>query len=256
MMNYTMFLYEVLLFILTATLILGVPFYEFFRKRMVSSERQIFSRRRVVKVTIINLGLNIAVYLIFLAMLIILLLKIQEINYQIILVSITFLIVTGLAFYGNGIYITSIVIEAFTLPELKKLNSFKIQFVATHLFHGPISHILIYSSYIIALFLLGLLDILTGKGSLIFIPYLMICGIVTGIMHALGQILNGTIPYQFLTSVILFILFLFFIYFKGSSLFGFSVASYFFSFSVAFLLSGLLYFFLKGRREIIRSLLG
>jgi hypothetical protein len=178
-----------------------------------------------------------------------LLLKAQRINTFNIIVLVLFFMVTGFSFYGNGIYITSVVLEAFTLPELKRLSSFKTQFVVTHLFHGPISHILIYSGYIIALFLLGILDMLTGQGSLRVIPYLLICGAIVGIMYALGQIFNGTIPYQFFTCLFSLIAFIAFLGFKQFSLFGFSIASYFFSFAITFLISSFVYYLLKGRKK-------
>ena len=245
-----MFIYELLLFVLTLTLVVGVPLYIFFRNRMVKSSKvQIHPRKRVLKITLINLSLNTIIYLIFLTMLITLLLKGHKIDLSVVITSILFLLITGLSFYGNGIYITSIVLEAYTLPELKSLSSFKTQFIATHLFHGPISHILIYSGYILALLLLGILDVLTGRGTLILAPYLLACGIVVGVMYAWGQIFNGTIPYQFLTCLFSLFALMIFLSLKQASLFNFSVASYFFGFAITFLLSGLVYFLLKGRNK-------
>lgn len=256
-MNYTMLLHELLLFTLTILIFFGVPLYAFFRRRMVGSQSvQIHNRRRVVKLTVTNILLNSIVYLILILILISLLHKSQFFDPFVLALIPAFLLVSGLTFYGNGIYITSIVLEAYTLPGLKRLNQFKTQFIATHLFHGPISHILIYSGYMIAFLLLTFLDFLTGPGTPNLAPYVLISGLIVGIVYAYGQVVNGTIIYQFLTGLGNLIIFDFVFNTRSIRLTDFTLASYFYSFSISFIMSAIIYFLIKGfEGKSVRDLL-
>lgn len=245
-----MFLHELLLFVLTLIMVVLCPLYIFFRKKMVTSQkRPIHSRKRVLKLILINLGLNSIAYSIFLSILITLLLEAPTINIFDIVISLLFLFVTGLIFYGQGMYISSITLKDFTLPELKSHSSFKTQLIATRLFHGPISHFLIFSGYIVALLLLGILDMSIAQGASGIIPYVLICGAIVGAIYTWGHIFNGALPYQFLTGLFSLAILLTFSKFTKQSLFDFSVASYFFACVITFLISGAVYYILVGRKK-------
>lgn len=164
-------------------------------------ERQHFSRRRVFHVTFTNILLNSFIGLHLFS------LFLYSYNQLIVplftnqLISLLFLVCAGLTFYGNGIYITSIILEAYTLPHLKSLKEFHTQFIATHLFHGPISHVLIYSGWPTCLLLLTLLN-----QTSIFPPVspelsviLAIGAGLAGFGYAVAQIYNKTAPYQIIT---------------------------------------------------------
>ncbi len=152
--------------------------------------------------TLANIFLISAVYMLFQIMFIsILHFKFPAASISI-LISSFFLLVTGLTCYGSGIYITSVVLEAFTLPNLRRVTAFKTQFIATHLFHSPISHFLIYSGYISALFSLALLELLSTFELLTNLP-ISLSAIPVGIIFAVAQIYNRTYPYQLVTSLFL-----------------------------------------------------
>lgn len=239
-----MYLHETLIIFLTTSLLVGTPIYMYLRKLMVNKPAlQGFKLSRVIKITSINVALNLIVFLIFLFMLVSVLNKQGIFNIETIMLSAAFFIVTGLTFYGSGIYITSVVLEAFTLPDLRRINSYKTQFIATHLFHGPISHILVYTGYIVALFLLSVLDISTGAGANITPSLMILCGITVGIIYSAAQAFNGTIPYQFITSTFtLFIFGLVCLTNVHAYLLDYSLSTFFVSFSVTFLTSCLIFF--------------
>lgn len=243
-----MFIYEQLIFLLTFLIAIGTPTYIYHRKKMVKAKSlQKFSKKRVFKVTLINLSINVAMYIFFLIMLLTILFKTPHTSRLIIMVAMSSLVVLGLSFYGSGIYVASITHKAFTLPELKNLESYKTQHIATHIFHGPISHVLMFSGYTIAFFLLSILDIFTGRGSLGIAPYIFGCGAVLGWFFGMSQIFNGSIPYQFLTSVATFMILLMYAQKTHHSIFRYSVATYFIGFSISFLLTALFYYFYRGR---------
>lgn len=122
-------------------------------------------------------------------------------SYQIVLALLLFMS-AGATFYGNGIYITSIILEAYTLPQVQRIREYRTQFIATHLFHGPISHVLIYSGWPIAMFFLSLLEL---GGSDVNYPVLILSigGMATAIAYSFGQIYNHTYQFQMLTNTIL-----------------------------------------------------
>lgn len=198
-----MLTYELSLIILSLLVLVGTPTYVFFRNKMVRHQivgKGGFTYRRVVTLTLTNIAVISTVYLFFQLMFI------SVLHFQFptsslsIFISILFLLTTGITFYGSGIYITSIVLEAYTLPHLTKVTAFKTQFIATRLFHGPISHFLIYSGFIFAFFLLAILEL--------FSPYVLkphlwvsLLGLPIGIIYALAQIYNKTYRYQLVVSL-------------------------------------------------------
>lgn len=191
-----------LLLLLPLGIIIGLPGYIFFRGGMVKSKKRVESctKKRVFKLTGVNLILNSLVTIYFLILFLILTSNIDlYTNYTDMCLAILFMMTIGITFYGNGIYVTSIVLEDYTLPDLRSTSEFKTQFIATHLFHGSISHILIYSGWLLIFLTLALLD-LSGIASpgLNTQNVLIIGGAIVGIVYALAQIYNGTSPYQFL----------------------------------------------------------
>lgn len=141
--------------------VLGVPSYIYFRNSMTNQSKSEadFSRRRVVKLTTINLFLNSLAMFYFLYVFYSISREIYVYNYFQTLTILVAIFAIFLTFYGNGMYITSIVLEAYTLPQIRHLPQFKTQFLATHLFHGPISHILIYSGWLIFFLCMAVLDL-------------------------------------------------------------------------------------------------
>lgn len=204
-----MLTYELSLIALSLLVLVGTPTYIFFRNKMVRRQTTGtggFTYRRVVTLTLTNIAVISTVYLFFQLMFISVLHFQFPTSSVAIFVSILFLLTTGITFYGSGIYITSIVLEAYTLPHLTKVNAFKTQFIATRLFHGPISHFLIYSGFIFAFFLLAILELLS--------PYILkphqwvsALGLPIGGIFALAQIYNKTYRYQLVVCIFCLIIF-------------------------------------------------
>ena len=241
---------EQLLFLLTFLISVCTPTYIYHRRKMVMAKSlQKFSKKRVFKVTLINLSINVTMYIFFLILLLSILFKTSDMSRLIVMVAMSSLVVIGLSFYGSGIYVASITHKAFTLPELKNLDSYKTQHIATHIFHGPISHVLIFSGYIIVFLLLSVLDIFTGRGSAGVTQYLWGSGAILGLFFGLAQIFNGSIPYQFVTSLVTFLIQLMYAQKTHHSIYEYSVATYFVGFSISFLLVSLIYYFYRGRHK-------
>lgn len=229
---------KVLLFLLTFSVVIGVPSYIFFREKMVKKPQnlRVHSRRRVVLLTAVNLALNLLVATFFSTFLLLILNRANFLfDQRLIALVLGYLLAMGLTFYGNGIYITSVVLENFTLPELRSLKAFKTQFIVTHLFHGPISHILIYSGWILVLLILSILDLhlpLSTPESQWLI--LLIAGGILGAFFSIGQIYNGTAFYQFLTGTISAYVTAYLLLVKQVSLSVVPITSYFVGFLISF----------------------
>lgn len=229
---------EFLLLLLPIAAIFGVPLYIFLREKMVRKKASNFSRKRVIKLTLVNFFLNTAVALYFLTLFSLIISRAFSLNFQNVFLATAFLTMICLTFYGNGIYITSIALEAFTLPQLRFNKQFKTQFIATHLFHGPISHVFIYSGWILALLFLSILDLANQPLTVTVSPYLMVlAGGVVGVYYAGAQIYNGTVPYQFITGIFSLLIFSATLMMFGLSLLDYPVSSFFFGFIVAFIIT-------------------
>jgi hypothetical protein len=242
---------ELLLLLLPVAILVGVPTYIFFREKMVKKPKTEsgYSKRRVVKLTMINFLLNTAACTYFLTLYILLVSRQPYLSPIILILGALLIFTVNLTFYGNGIYITSIVLEAYTLPQLKKIPFFVTQFVATHLFHGPISHIFIYSGWLLVFFMTAVLDIELEPTSLATFWFLLIpAGMLTGIGYAIAQIYNGSAPYQFLTGLFTLIVTGLLIFAKEISLANLTIGSFFLSLNIAFELSLLFYLFYLERK--------
>lgn len=194
-----------LLYLLTISVVVGVPVYLNFRERMVTNQKDIkkHSKRRVIKLTFINFGLNLVIALFFSTFMLLMLRKVGFVlNNTLMVLVISYFVIIWLTFYGNGIYITSIILEDFTLPQLKSIKAYGTQFIATQPFHGPISHTLIYSGWILVFLILSILNIYLPYTMQANRPiYILIAGGILGIFYAVGQIYNGTAIYHFFTAL-------------------------------------------------------
>lgn len=232
------------LLFLPPSLCLGLFVYIFFRERMAHerSSRRVYSRKGVLKITGLNFFLNLLAGLYFLTFLRVIVSQVRNFGLPETLFLFFYLFMNFVTFYGNGIYITSIVLEKYTLPEIKHLYEFKTQFIATHLFHGPISHILIYSGWYLTFFSLALIDLHLGIFQLNVPPQaLIIAGGITGLFYAFAQIYNGTAPYQFITGLVSMIVFDLAIILGNFNFLDFPVAAFFFGIGCLFNLTLFIY---------------
>lgn len=144
---------------LTITAIIATPVYFHFRGRMSRSHPQFhFSKKRVVKITTINIALLFIGFVQFLGLYLLAINRAGTFKIEYAVLSIFLIFIIGLIFYGSGMYITSIVLESYAIPELTKSDFFKTQLKAMKLFHHPMSHVLVFSGWMFAMLILAFLN--------------------------------------------------------------------------------------------------
>lgn len=158
-----------------------------------------YTKRRLFKLTTINLFFNSLISLYFFALFLLVARDFSVFDPFSFAGAILFFFALCLSFYGNGIYIASIVIDEYTSAELREEESFDIQFLATHLFHGPVSHVLMFAGFSLAFLAL---IFLSANGNAVEIgsrpEWIILAGAAVGLFHALSQIYNGNALYQFI----------------------------------------------------------
>ncbi len=209
-------------------MVVGIPVYMYFREKMTGDgflnylanyiprlsqkaqqlkeqRRDVYGRRRIFKLTGVNLGMNTLISMYALLLL-------TQIYPSYSSTSLILFVLFGfticLTFYGMGIYITAIVIEAYTKIDLHKTYAFKFELLGEHLFHGAISHLFICSGWIGVFVVLAIIDSVSGRQQTIslMLPLILLAGLA-GVISALGQIVNKTAFFQLVvSSVLLFVL--------------------------------------------------
>lgn len=237
---------EISLLLLSFEFVFGMPIFFYFRYRMSHNPNpEDFYRKRLFKLIFISFFIHTSIYLTFMLIFFSILDSGNFIlNPLFIILSAVFAAMGGATYFGGGMYITSVVMETFTLPELRKHPSFKTQFIINNLFHGPISHIFIFSPYIVGLTMLAVMD-LVFKPSVIVIPSIvLLTGIMLGFAFAVAQVLNHTAPYQGVTGVLCLLTFLIFEKIEnwqvGNSALGVYLLGFLISFLSTLLLSALI----------------
>ena len=200
-----MSLQEISLVGLSSLFTVAAPYFLYFRKKMSREKDPAkHSRSRIFKFISYNLLINSVAYIGFMVTFMSILSK-PHVAIQspyVIILSTLFLIAAAISFYGCGMYITAVIIETLTPPQFRKVPYLKRQFTVTNLFHGPVSHTLMFSGYIVAFALLCILDIVTGP-SLSSIPRLfLISGALLGLSVGYAQITNGSAPFQTITGIL------------------------------------------------------
>lgn len=236
-----------MLLTLSTTTFLGVPLYLYFREKMLLKKSKInYTRKRIIKLTLVNIFLTLFVTMQLLGVLIGILLRDSSYTVQAIFLSSLFILVICLVFYGAGMYISSIVIEAYTSPILRKHKSFLTQYAATQLFHGPASHILVYGGCVIALFVLSILDLARpNQTDALTAPIIIGLGMLTGIFFTASQIYNKTYLYQLIVVSICISLLSLLSFNKNINITFTPIFSFFFSFCIAFVIAISFYIWYK-----------
>ncbi len=197
----------------TICLVLGAPIFLFFRNRMTDGRKKPVkrTRERVLRITSIHLLIIFWIY----CMVFLFYLSIVGSNFifNSLTASMTILLIfsVSLIFYGGGIYVTSILLEDFTLPNVRDIPNFKTQFIATHLFHGPVSHILMCVGSYYSVFTLSLLDLMYSKTHSTQLNQNVILGlgIICGLAFSYAQIANRTFLFQILPISLCLILYVY-----------------------------------------------
>lgn len=246
---------EFVILTFTSFLVLGTPVLLYYRDKMTKArikKHSNYSKRRVVKITVINILLQFLAFLSFFSLYFFLISTSKVLKPEYILLSIAFFIVYALIFYGGGIYVASMVMEAYTIPELTKSEFFKTQLIAIKLFHHPISHVLVFSGGLFAMLTMVFLDISIGNLSPTNVPLLVFAGFLGGVFYAYSQIHNGTAIFQIPAGLICLILLASIFHFKSITLNQTTTGAYFLPFLIMFNLSLVIYILsLKKRHKKI-----
>lgn len=200
---------EFILLAFTTSFVLGTPVLLYYRSKMTKGrvkKHSNYSKRRILKITVINIIVLFLSFVEFLSLYYFLISSARDFKPQYIILSILFFIIYALIFYGGGIYVAAMVMEAYTIPELTKSEFFKTQLIAIKLFHHPISHALVFSGALFAMLIMVFLDISLRSLSPTDIPLLIFAGFLGGGFYAYSQIHNGTAIFHIPTGLICLIL--------------------------------------------------
>lgn len=246
-----MSLTEIILLGLTLTFFIGVPLYLGIRGRMTRQRftHSNYSKKRVIKLTILNILMMFVMLFLCLGLYISIISQINTLEVEYIIYSILLVIIIGLTFYGEGIYITSIVLEAYTIPELTKSEFFKTQLLALKLFHHPISHTLVFSGFMFVLLILAILESSISYKGPENLKTLLFAGGLGGIVFSFAQIRSSTAIFNLPASLICFILLLLNFQVRHQTLNHLTIGSYYLMFLAVFNLTTLSYVLTLKRRQ-------
>lgn len=208
-----------------------------------------YSKKRVIKLTVLNILMMFVMLSIFLALYVSIISKATTFEAEYIILSVLLVIIIGLTFYGEGIYITSIVLEAYTIPELTKSEFFKTQLVALKLFHHPISHILVFSGFMFILLILAFLESSIGSSNPQNLKTLLFAGALAGAVFAYAQIKSSTAIFNLPASLVCFVLLLLNFQISHQTLTHSIIGSYYLIFLAVFNLTTLSYVLTLKRRH-------
>lgn len=210
-------------YILTLAILIhtiGAPLYIKARERMLKTSVRVdkplsfYTKFRIVKLTFfIILLFSLAIlgfYILFFSIQARSeLLRFQTYN---LILLFAFLYIIFLIVFGGGIYITAIIQEQYILLPLKKIGSYKTLSIVNKVFHGPISHVLIYSGAYALLMIICFLERynpLNFTNSYLLAIYI-IYGFAFGIMYFWSRVKDSTWRYQ--KPVMLFIFFIYLVF--------------------------------------------
>lgn len=199
---------ELIIYSFAIAEVILVPTYILFRNRMEKNNLKpslTYSKRRILRLLLINFAINslITLWSVFM------LANLHRLNFfstiEGTLLFILYAVAVLCTYYGNGMYIASITIEAYfwySKPN-PDLHGFK----ALKHFHGPISHLIAHTGWLTALLALAGLDGLSGGQPNLNWGPLVVAGICAGIGHGVSQIYSKTWKYQFITGFLCLISF-------------------------------------------------
>ena len=137
---------------------------------------------------------------------------------------------------------TAVIIDTLTPKHVRNTPHLRKQLLATHIFHGPISHIIIFSGFIVSGALLAILDLATGATTDSFPKLILFSGAILGLAMGYAQITNGTAPFQTVTGIICIVALFILDHFLNWKFSASPMGVYLIGFFVTFLLLNLYYF--------------
>jgi hypothetical protein len=161
-----------------------------------------YSKTRIAKIAFINVVLTISALVYISAIFLSIVLRSSTfipINVATISILLTYFITSLLVAYGSGLYIISIIKEQFTTKSLRLHPEYRILYITNQFFHGPVSHVYIYSGGLVLFFLISLFEMLDLN---LYIPSVkeiviyIISGVFAGSTLLAAQINNLTWKHQ------------------------------------------------------------
>lgn len=235
---------EISLVSLSGIFTLAAPSFLHFRERMSkNSKPETYSKKSVIRFTAFNVFLNSLAYFGFILIFLSIITKPGIVfNLQLFLTAAFFLLASGITFYGCGIYLTAVVIDTLTPKHVRNAPHLRKQLLATNLFHGAVSHVIIFSGFIVSGALLAALDLTTGPTPDALSKLVLASGAILGLSMGYAQITNGTAPYQTVTGIICVIALFLLDKFENWKFTSSPMGIYMVGFFVTFLLLNIYYF--------------
>ncbi|MCA9379135.1 hypothetical protein KC640_01780 [Candidatus Dojkabacteria bacterium] len=124
-----------------------------------------------------------------------------------------FIISCLLVAYGSGMYVTAIASEIYVLKRMKKDSGFSVLNMAHKLFHGPLSHVFMFSGGIFLFITISLMEstipISYLQGNSYLMPAYLLVGVVLGIVIGIVTVKDMTWEHQIPWTIMEFLLLLF-----------------------------------------------
>lgn len=223
-----------------AFVLLGIvfsPIYLFLRQKMTRSNKpHEYSRKTIFRVVAMHFFMMFVITAIQVAILQSLLSGNTILSQNAIFVVSLQVLFLAASLYGSGIYITSILFETFVTRK----------YLVIRFLHGPLSHTIVYASYLGIFANLSFISQALGISSTLNMSNIFLgFGILAGIVAATDNLANGILLVSLIVTSIAFALFLFV---NGQSN---SFAFFFEGYGAGFLTTGIslvVYKFLKKER--------
>lgn len=185
-----------------ATLGIGLsPFYLYLRSKMTRSNKpHEYSKKTIFRVAGMHFCMMFTATAIQVIILQSLLNGSQLLTQRAIFVVSIQVLFLAAALYGSGIYITAILFETFVTRK----------YLVIRFLHGPLSHTIIYTSYLGTFANLGFIAAALNTHTTIALwPILFIYGVVTGVVVAIDNYANGILLISLIVSSIALGVFIF-----------------------------------------------
>lgn len=233
-----MLLSEISLLVLAGMGVILSPIYLYVRSKMTRSNKpHEYSKKRIFRVVGMHFLMMFGITVINTIILQALLTGSQFLSQKAIFVISLHVLFLAAALYGSGIYITSILFETFVSRK----------YLVIRFLHGPLSHTIIFASYLGIFanlsFIANELEIHSSIQT--YGQIFLLLGIISGIVAAIDNLANGILLLSVITSAVTLALFLF----VNSTINTFSV--FFLGLEGGFLIAAMILLFkrlLKGHR--------
>ena len=202
----------VLLTIFVGLFTLLSPFYMILRNKMVLQAKKrkhplsYYSKKRIFKIAITILLLMLPTLILMSGIFITIKLRTgsADLSQNDLPFVLAFFIASLFVAYGSGIYIVSVIKEEFTKEDLTLDPKFVLEYITNEFFHGPVSHVMIFSGAVFLLLIISLFELSypTNMAEQNYLILYALDGVVLGISLALSHFYNDTWKHQLIWTII------------------------------------------------------